>query len=83
MTKLLDWLVMSAVGALVLMAEFKEALGGGFEPLSLAAGIALILLVRVIHHHAPRFIASKYGRKADAPRRVADPAPMRLQRPDR
>jgi hypothetical protein len=70
MNKLLDWLVICAVGALVILAEVTEAMGGGFEPLSLAAGIALILLVRVIHHHAPRFIAAKYGRKADAPRRV-------------
>ena len=63
MNKLLDWIVTGVIGALVIIAEYRALFDGAFEPFALASGIALILMVRVIHQHAPRFIAAKYKNK--------------------
>jgi preprotein translocase subunit SecY len=63
MSKWLDWLIGAAVLGLILMAEYQLVFLGVFDPFPLAGGIALLILVRVIHQHAPRFIAAKYKRK--------------------
>jgi hypothetical protein len=63
MSKWLDWLITGSCVALILMAQYRLVFLGAFDALPLAAGIFLLILVRVVHHHAPRFIAAKYRRK--------------------
>jgi hypothetical protein len=64
MTKWLDWLISGACVALVLMGQYQLVFKGDFSPLPLAAGVALLVCVRSVHHHVPRYIAAKYRRKS-------------------
>jgi hypothetical protein len=59
MSKWLDWLITFACTWLLLMAAYQLAHKGVFDAFSLAGGIALLLLVRVVHQHAPRFARRK------------------------
>lgn len=63
MTKQLDWLIAGAITALGLMAEFQLVFLGVFEPLNLAAAIAMILMARTGVQQIPRLITK-------SPRRV-------------
>jgi hypothetical protein len=63
MIRYIDWLISGVVVALVLMAQYRVVFEGLFDPFPLAAGIALLVLVRVLHQHVPKFIAAKYKRK--------------------
>ena len=62
MSRNLDWLISTAITAIIVMAQIRLVFFGVFEPLPLASGIALLLLVRVLHHHLPRLIAAKNKR---------------------
>jgi cell division protein FtsW (lipid II flippase) len=63
MAKSLDWLITGVIVALVMMAQYRLVFAGVFAPFPLAAGITLLILVRIVHQHAPKWIAAKYRRK--------------------
>jgi hypothetical protein len=63
MAKWLDWLITGVILAMVLMAQYRLVFAGVFDPFPLAAGVSLLILVRIVHHHAPKWIAAKYKRK--------------------
>jgi hypothetical protein len=57
--KCCDWWIAGIITALVLMAEYRLVFYGVFEPFPVSASIALPLLSRSVHQHAPRIITKQ------------------------
>ena len=59
MLKYIDWLIPGVIVILVWGAEWDFIIRGKFEPFALAASVSLLLLVRIIQQHLPKFAKRK------------------------
>jgi hypothetical protein len=63
MSKYIDWLIPGIIVILVWGAEFQFICRGVFDPLPLACGISLLLLMRSLHENLAKWIAAKYRKR--------------------